>query len=89
MPAPHISFHYLVPVSNFNDRARLKKFLSRLLLSEGKVQGKVAYIFCSDAYLLGINKEFLQHHDLTDIISFNLAPAANPLKEKYISALTG
>ena len=28
------------------------------------------YIFCSDDYLLNINRQFLQHDDLTDIITF-------------------
>ncbi|MFI5156296.1 MAG: rRNA maturation RNase YbeY [Chitinophagales bacterium] len=86
MPAPQISFHYLTPVNSLRDRARLKKFLGRLLLSEGKAGGKVAYVFCKDGFLLNINKEFLQHHDLTDIISFNLSPAGQPLEgEIYIS----
>jgi probable rRNA maturation factor len=29
------------------------------------------YVFCSDEYLLKINQDFLDHHDLTDIITFN------------------
>ncbi len=86
MPAPQISFHYQAPVNSLRDRARLKKFLGRLLLSERKAGGKVAYVFCTDAFLLAINKEFLGHHDLTDIISFDLSPAGQPIEgEIYIS----
>jgi probable rRNA maturation factor len=29
------------------------------------------YIFCSDKYLLKINQDYLQHDDLTDVITFN------------------
>jgi probable rRNA maturation factor len=86
MPAPQINFHYMVPVNNFRDRARLKTFLGRLLASKGKARARVQYIFCSDTYLLRINKEFLHHHDLTDIISFNLAPTGQAIDgEIYIS----
>jgi rRNA maturation RNase YbeY len=35
------------------------------------------YVFCSDPYLLQINKDFLQHDFYTDIITFELS--ADPL----------
>ena len=31
------------------------------------------YVFCSDTYLLDINKRFLQHDYYTDILSFDLS----------------
>ena len=44
------------------------------------------YIFCTDAYLLGINKQFLKHNFYTDIITFNLANKKAPIQgEIYIS----
>ncbi|MEP6749426.1 MAG: rRNA maturation RNase YbeY [Bacteroidota bacterium] len=44
------------------------------------------YIFCSDKYLLEINKSFLQHDYYTDIITFNLAAKNTPVEgEIYIS----
>ena len=30
------------------------------------------YIFCDDNFLLGVNQKYLQHDDLTDIITFQL-----------------
>ncbi len=33
--------------------------------------GIVQYIFCNDAYLLGINRQFLDHDYFTDIITFD------------------
>lgn len=33
--------------------------------------GYLSYIFCSDEYLLNINKEYLDHDYYTDIITFN------------------
>lgn len=33
--------------------------------------GDINYIFCSDEYLMNINVEYLNHHALTDIITFD------------------
>lgn len=33
--------------------------------------GDISYIFCDDEYLLQINQQYLNHDDLTDIISFD------------------
>ena len=35
--------------------------------------GEINYIFTSDTYLLELNKQYLNHHTLTDIITFNNA----------------
>jgi ssRNA-specific RNase YbeY (16S rRNA maturation enzyme) len=41
-----------------------------LSASEGKKEGEINYI-CDDEYLHKINLEYLNHDDLTDIISFD------------------
>lgn len=38
---------------------------------EGFRVGDIHVIFCSDAYLLGINRQYLQHDYYTDIITFD------------------
>lgn len=38
---------------------------------EGKILGEVALIFCSDDYLLEVNREHLDHDYYTDIITFD------------------
>ena len=46
-------------------------WISRVIASENKAEGDINYIFCDDAYLHKINVEYLNHDDLTDIISFD------------------
>ncbi len=47
---------------------------------------ELQYIFCSDAYLLDINREYLQHDFFTDIITFDLSEKGQPINaEIYIS----
>jgi probable rRNA maturation factor len=46
-------------------------WIEEVILSEGKELGELTYIFCDDEYLLEINQQYLDHDDLTDIISFD------------------
>lgn len=52
-----------------NSRA-LKAWVKAVVESKNKKLGDVAYVFCSDEYLLQMNKEHLQHDYYTDIITF-------------------
>lgn len=49
----------------------LKNWIKSVILSEGKKLGDVNYIFCSDEYLLEVNKQYLDHDYYTDIITFD------------------
>ena len=47
---------------------------------------RASFIFCSDDYLLQINRSFLQHDYYTDIITFPLSVKDEPIvAEVYIS----
>jgi rRNA maturation RNase YbeY len=80
-----IRFHELMKVS-LGRRTRLKEFLRKLMKREGRKLISIDFIFCSDKYLLRINKEYLDHDDLTDIITFDLSDSSGALtSEIYIS----
>jgi rRNA maturation RNase YbeY len=49
----------------------IKKWLKGTLENEGFTLGEINYIFCSDNYILKINKDYLNHNYFTDIITFN------------------
>jgi len=61
------------------DFAKIQKWIVLSIDNEKKSVGEINYIFCSDNYLLGINKEFLKHDYFTDIITFDYS------EEKIIS----
>ena len=46
-------------------------WIAALILSEGKQQGEISFVFCDDIYLNKLNNEYLQHDTLTDIITFD------------------
>ena len=49
----------------------IKLWLNEVVLFHEKILGTINIIFCSDKYLLAVNKEHLQHNYYTDIITFN------------------
>ncbi len=70
------------------DKKRLSTYLDALVARYRKGTGKPAltYIFCTDDYLLGINRKFLDHDTYTDIITFDLTNGDELLNgEIYIS----
>ncbi|MFT3932268.1 MAG: rRNA maturation RNase YbeY [Chitinophagaceae bacterium] len=81
-----VAFHFQEPLPSLKDRIKLKAFLLNMFKKEAVKVSSLQYIFCSDEYLLDINKQFLQHDFYTDIITFNLAEKNTPVAgEIYIS----
>lgn len=48
-----------------------KKWIAACAIQEGKELAELCYIFCSDNYLLKMNKKYLKHDTLTDTITFD------------------
>ncbi|MDY0103375.1 MAG: rRNA maturation RNase YbeY [Lentimicrobium sp.] len=48
-----------------------RTWLIRCIESEGKTAGEVNFIFCSEAFLLKMNIDYLNHDTLTDVITFD------------------
>jgi probable rRNA maturation factor len=81
-----VQFFFIDVAVSLNERRRLKQFIKEIFIERKRSLIKLSVIFCSDDYLLTINKNFLQHDYYTDIITFNLSD--NPLVidgEVYIS----
>ena len=50
---------------------RTSAWVKKVAASHGKTIGEIAYIFCSDPYILDVNKKYLQHDYYTDVITFD------------------
>lgn len=65
---------------------KVNSWIKRVVGKEGASIEEVNYVFCSDAYLLELNKRFLKHKTLTDIITFDNSETPLTLEgEIYIS----
>ena len=52
-------------------KRKIRLWITEVILKTRRVPGTINYIFCSDAYLLKINKDYLRHDYFTDIITFS------------------
>lgn len=53
------------------DIALLNRWLRKVIARQGRIAGPVNYQFCTDQKILEVNREFLDHHYYTDIITFD------------------
>ena len=60
-------------------------WFGKICHTEGKLLGDVSVVFCSDTYLLELNKRHLQHDFFTDIITFDYSENKTISAEVYIS----
>lgn len=52
-------------------KLKTKKWITTIVNQEAQKTGEINIIFCSDEYLLQVNKQYLDHDYYTDIITFN------------------
>ena len=64
---------------------QFNSFITPILISENKTEGDIVLIFCSDQYLLEINKKHLNHDYYTDIITFDYCVEKIVSGDLYIS----
>lgn len=55
------------------NKTAVRAWLNTVAKKEGATIEELNYIFCSDDYLLELNKKHLNHNTLTDIITFDTA----------------
>ncbi len=58
------------PIPRFS-RTQVKKWIIETITTHGKTTGNIQFYFCSDDYLLSINKKYLNHDYYTDVITFD------------------
>lgn len=72
--------------ADVKQKKAVKQLISNLFSQENTELERVNYIFCSDEYLLKINKQFLDHSTLTDVITFPFSAKGKPVYgEVYLS----
>jgi len=68
---PRVSFFEEDIRYNLKDKLKVKQWIKDTIAAEGYQLDELTYIFCSDAYLLQINQQYLNHDTYTDIITFD------------------
>ena len=53
------------------EKQKIKNWIKDAAKNENKIVGDINFIFCSNNYLLEINKKYLKHDYFTDVITFD------------------
>lgn len=61
------------------NKGLIRQWLFEAIKAEGFRLKELNFIFCSDAYLLKINQEYLHHDTYTDIITFDNSEQDNSI----------
>ncbi|MBR5398504.1 MAG: rRNA maturation RNase YbeY [Bacteroidales bacterium] len=71
--------------SRLRGKAGIKKWINRILCDRGYVPGEINVIFCSDEFILDLNRSSLGHDYYTDIITFDYCEGNVVSGDLYIS----
>ena len=69
-------------------KRKISQWLKQVAAREGKKTGHLNFIFVSEEIIFDINKQYLNHHHYTDIITFNHSEGNTVSGEMYISVDT-
>lgn len=67
------------------NKAQVCKWLELLILQSGFASRSISIVFCSDAFLLEMNRSYLSHDYFTDIITFDYSDKQQLSGELFIS----
>lgn len=73
MPKFSSMVHYFTQDTNFKFKGKriCSAWLKEVAAREKRNLGDISIIFCSDSYVLEVNKKYLSHDYYTDIITFD------------------
>ena len=75
-------------VTNLKQKRLLKSWIKSVANSYGFLVGDISYIFCSDSYILDVNRKYLNHDYYTDIITFDYSVDQKISGDLFISVET-
>ncbi len=67
------------------DTALLSQWLEQVARAHNRILGALVYIFCDDAKILEVNRQFLNHDYFTDIITFDYSRGKLVSGDMFIS----
>jgi|SRR5690625_440591 len=81
-----VNFHFQDVDSELSNSKALEAYIIQLFNNEGIKAQNIDYIFCTDDFLLSLNKKYLNHDTYTDILTFDLSEKPKEMiAEIYIS----
>ena len=79
MKKTNITFNNIDVKFQLKDKKQVKAWVAHTINKHKRKAGEIAFVFCSDEYLLKINQEYLKHDTYTDIITFDYSKGSKLL----------
>lgn len=67
------------------DKTTISNWINQIIQEKGFSTWNISFIFCSDDYLLNINRQFLNHDNYTDVITFDYSENKRISGDVFIS----
>ncbi len=86
--SPPFNIHFFTEKNSFQPLLPtvLKTWIEKCVKISKRDLSNLTYIFCSDRYLYKLNKKYLQHNTLTDVITFDYTQGTRMIvADVYIS----
>ena len=80
-----INFHTEDIKFSLKNKTILKEWIISTIEKKKRKAQEINFVFCSDNYLLKMNKEYLKHNTYTDIITFDYSKAEKISGDIFIS----
>ncbi len=80
-----IEFNLVDLSYSLRNKTVIREWMQQTIRKEKKKTGALSFNFCSDEYLLGVNREHLNHDYYTDIITFDFSNHPTVSGDIYIS----
>ena len=68
---PSVNFFQEDTTFKIKNKALLRNWIEQVVESEGQSIDQVNFVYCSDSYLLQLNRTYLKHDFYTDVITFD------------------
>lgn len=82
-----ISFNNEDVQFNLKNKTKLKSWIVSTIEKKKQKAGDISFVFCSDAFLLEMNKEYLNHDTYTDIITFDYSGDESSIGKDFSTPL--
>jgi probable rRNA maturation factor len=85
MPEARIRFLSELATFKLPNPRKTAQWLKSICETENQTLDSVTYVFCTDNFLLSLNRAYLKHSTYTDILSFDYSDGEEINGEIYIS----
>lgn len=70
---------------SFFSEQQIKEWLAVIAVHYSRTMGTINFIFCDDAYILSVNRQYLKHDYYTDVITFDYCEGDELSGDVFIS----